>query len=187
VGRFAESAEMYRRVVGIDPLNVSAYRGLGNTLWYAGKLDEAENSYRKASELARQTISAHAFLGLILLQRGRIEEARTEAASETDVAWRGWARAIIEFAAGRTADAEKILDEYIPEIRETAAFQIAEIYASMGRAEEAFEYLELSLATRDPGTSGIVASPLLRPLHTDARWHPLLRKIGIPEEYWPKS
>ena len=55
----------------------------------------------------------------------------------------------------------------------------------MGRLDNAFEYLEHALAVRDPGISGIVASPHLRSLHPDARWQPLLRKIGIPEEYWP--
>ena len=57
----------------------------------------------------------------------------------------------------------------------------------MERPDEAFEYLELALSKRDPGVSIIVVSPHLRPLHSDARWQPLLRKIGIPEEYWPKS
>ena len=57
----------------------------------------------------------------------------------------------------------------------------------MGRTDEAFEYLEFAFTVRDSGIASIVASPLLTPLHSDARWQPLIRKIGIPEEYWPTN
>jgi len=187
LGRLAESEEMYSRVIEIDPLNLSAYVGLAETLKLFGRMNEAERSYRKAIELSNQTIYVHAFLSLLLLEQGRIEEARAEADNETTPTWRGWAKAIIENAAGRPDEAEKILVDYIPEFRDAGAFQIAEIFAQMGRADKAFEYLERALAVRDPGISSIVASSHLRSLHLDTRWQPLLQKIGIPEEYWPKN
>jgi tetratricopeptide (TPR) repeat protein len=187
LGRYPESEEMYRRVIGIDPLNLSAYTGLGNTSWFSGRLDEAESYYRKVLELSPQAVGVHANLGLVLLGQGRIEDARAEAEHEMASTWAGWARAIIQNAAGRVDEAEKILDEYIRENREQGAFQIAEVYASMRRPDLAFEYLEHALAVRDSGICGIAFSPLLRPLHSDARWQPLLRRIGIPEEYWPKG
>jgi TolB-like protein/Flp pilus assembly protein TadD len=186
LGRFAESLDMYRRAIGIDPLNLRAYGGLGNTSWISGRLDEAESYYRKVLELSPQAAGVHANLGLVLLGQGRIEDARAEAEHEMTSTWGGWARAIIENAAGRVDEAEKILDEYIRENREQGAFQIAEVYASMRRPDLAFEYLEHALAVRDAGICGIAFSPLLRPLHSDVRWQPLLHKIGIPEEYWPK-
>ena len=185
LGRFAESEKMYRRVTDIDPLNLSAHIGLGSTLWLSGRLDEAENYLRKAMELSSQAIYVHAFLGLVLLEQGRIEEARAEADKELTGAWGPWARTIIEHTAGRSEEAERILAEYISQFRDEAATQIAEIYARMGRADTAFDYLEHSLDVRDPGLSAILASQFLQPLHSDARWQPLLRKIGIPEEYWP--
>jgi TolB-like protein/tetratricopeptide (TPR) repeat protein len=185
--RFAESEEMYRRVVEIDPLDLRAYRGLGGSLWFSGRPDAAERGFRKALELSPQQSSVPAFLSLVLLDLGRIEEARAQAGNEPAGSWRGWAQAIIENAAGRRDEAERILDEFIRENREIGAFQIAEVYASMGRTDEAFEYLEFAFTVRDSGIASIVASPLLKPLHSDARWQPLIRKIGIPEEYWPKS
>ena len=187
LGRLVESEEMYRRVIEVDPLNLNAYRGLAETLSISGRPDEAESCYRKALELSHHAATVPANLGLVLLEQGRIDEARAEAGNETIGAWRDWAQAIIENAAGRPDEAERILGEYIPENRDDGAFQIAEIYASMGRADMAFEYLEHALAVRDPGISSIVASPYLRSLHSDARWQPLLQKIGIPEEYWPKG
>lgn len=185
LGRLAESEEMYRRVTEIDPLNLSAFLGLGSTLWLSGRLNEAENYLRKAMELSSKTIYVHAFLSLVLLEQGRIENARAEADNETTATWGGWAKAIIENAAGQPDKAERILVGYIPEFRDDGAFQIAEIYAAMRRPDLAFEYLEHALAVRDPGLSSIVASIHLRSLHSDVRWQPFLRKIGIPEEYWP--
>jgi len=187
LGRLVESEQMYRRVTEIDPLNRSAYLGLGSTLWLSGRLDDAENCLRKAMVLSSQTISVHAFLSLVLLEQGRIEEARAEADHEPTGTWGGWAKAIIENAAGQTEKAERILLEYIPKFRDDGAFQIAEIYASMKRPDLAFEYLDRALNFRDAGIAGIVVSPYLDPLHSDARWRPFLRKIGIPEEYWPKN
>jgi tetratricopeptide (TPR) repeat protein len=185
--RFRESEEMFRRVIELDPLDLRAYRGLGAMLWYYGRPDASEIIFRRSIELSPRQASVQAFLSLVVLEQGRTEEARAEVASETSGAWGGWARAIIENASGRPDEADKLLDAYIREYRETGAFQIAEIFASMGRIDQAFEYLALALDFRDPGISSLVASPLLKPLHTDARWQPLLRKIGIPEEYWPQN
>jgi adenylate cyclase len=187
LGRPSESEGMYRRVIEIDPLNLSAYAGLGATLWFSGRLVEAESCYRKVLELSPKTISVPAFLSLVLLGQGRIDDAKTEVENETTATWGGWAKAIIEHAAGRPDKADEILKEYIPEFRDTGAFQIAEVYAAMGRADDAFEYLDLGLALRDPGMCTILASPQLQSLRADARWQPLLRKIGIPEEFWPKN
>jgi hypothetical protein len=138
-------------------------------------------------ELSSQTLYVHGFLSLVLLEQGRIENARAEAENEPTATWRGWAKAIIENAAGRPEEADRLLVEYTSEFRDEGAFQIAEIYALMGRADTAFEYLEHALEVRDLGVSSILSSPHLKPLHSDARWQPLLRKIGIPEEYWPKN
>jgi hypothetical protein len=78
------------------------------------------------------------------------------------------------------------VDALIREYREDAAFQIAEVYSKMGESDKAFEFLDIAVDT-DPGISEILVSLQLRALHTDPRWEPLLRKIGIPEEYWPKT
>jgi TolB-like protein len=185
VGKFAEAAEIFRHVIETDPLNVGAYVGLGTTFLHSGRLDEAEDCLRKALELSHSAVTVPAFLSLVLLGQGRIEEARAEVKNETVRVWRDWAQAIIETAADRPNEAETILDGYIREHREAGALQIAEIYAAMERPDEAFEYLELALSKRDPGISSIVVSPYLRPLYPDPRWQPLLRKIGIAEEYWP--
>jgi hypothetical protein len=65
------------------------------------------------------------------------------------------------------------------------AFQIAEVHAAMSHADKAFEYLDVAIGS-DPGIGQVLVSPHLRALHRDLRWQPLLRTIGIPEEYWPK-
>jgi hypothetical protein len=41
--------------------------------------------------------------------------------------------------------------------------------------------IERSIQERDPGRSFAKVSPLLKPLHNDLRWLPLLKKIGFPE------
>ncbi len=184
-GRFEESLEIGRNLLAIDPLNAATLQLVSESAYLAGMLDDAETAIRRALEITPQSVYRHALLALILAAKGRSDEARVEAASETGHSWGLWATAIVEIAAGRTSDALAALDVLVTQEPEGWAFQIAEIYASIGEIDRAFEYLNVAIET-DPGISLVLVSPHLRPVHSDARWQPLLRKIGIPEEYWPR-
>jgi hypothetical protein len=50
-----------------------------------------------------------------------------------------------------------------------------------GETDEAFKWLERAIDLRDPGRFTAKVSPLLKPLHADPRWQPLLKKIGFPD------
>jgi len=185
LGQFDEVIGTGQKVLAVDPLNIAALSSISHAGYPAGKLDEAERAARRALEIAPQAVHRRAILALILAENGRFEEARIEAAKETDPVWGPWATALVEIAAGRLDKARDEMEPLIREYREEAAFQIAEVYSKMGESDKAFEFLDIAVDT-DPGISEILVSLQLRALHTDPRLEPLLRKIGIPEEYWPK-
>jgi len=180
VHRLEETLDICRRALLLDPLNMRILNAFALAAYFAGHLDEAEAASRRSIEIAPQGVAKRADLGLVLLDKGRVDEARTAAAAEPGEPWRLWSLAIIENAAGRENEARFALDDLIASHGVTAAFQIAEVYSSLGEPDKAFEWLERAVAGHDPGTSAIAVSPLLKPLHDDQRWPALLEKIGYP-------
>jgi hypothetical protein len=78
-------------------------------------------------------------------------------------------------------EAEAALAELIEKRQNTAALQIAEVYAYMGEAERAFKWLERAYAQRDTGlSSSIKGDPLLKKLKHDPRYAALLKKMDLP-------
>lgn len=180
-----EALTLARKAATLDPLSIGALQTVAVSAYYAGEFRESEVAGRRSVEVAPDGIGAHAFLALALAAEDRIEDARIEAASEPGGFWRGWSMAIVESVASRPDATRAALEDLVSQFREGAAFQIAEVYALIGQTEQAFEYLNIAIGV-DPGIAQILMSCHLRPLHSDARWEPLLRKIGIPEKYWSK-
>ena len=179
LGRLDEAIGLVRRAVEQDPLSANAYGILGLALHATGRLEEAEAAFRKALELSPQRAATRANLSLSLHAQGRGEEALAEALREPDEARRLWASAIIHRAAGRRAESDAALQELIAKYEMDSAYQVAEVYATLGEADLAFEWLERAYAQRDGGLSAMKTHPRLRSLHADPRWDVFLRKMGL--------
>ncbi|HEX2639348.1 MAG TPA: tetratricopeptide repeat protein, partial [Pyrinomonadaceae bacterium] len=182
MGRLDEAIEVLHRGLLFDPLNISIFDNLSYATLGLGLLNEAETAERRALEIVPQKPCSHAYLSLVMLEQGRIEEARAEAGAEPDESWRLWAAAIVENAAGRPDEARSALDELILKYAYDSAFQIAEVYSIFGQTDEAFKWLDTAIAQRDGGMTQLKWSTLMRPLHSDPRWLPLLKKVGFPDE-----
>jgi hypothetical protein len=62
------------------------------------------------------------------------------------------------------------------------SYNIAQVYAFRGEADKAFEWLDKAAAYQDPGLSDIVRENLFDNIHSDRRWLPFLRKVGLAPE-----
>lgn len=85
--------------------------------------------------------------------------------------------------AGRTADADKVLDE-LKEGSRTKYISwrnIAVIYAGLEDKDQAFACLDKAYELRDSRIVFIKVDPLFDPLRDDPRFKNLLRRIGLPE------
>ena len=181
LGRLDEAVALYRQAVAQDPLRAAGYHNLGAALDASDRLDEAEAAYRKALELAPHRSGSRGFFALNLLVQGRGDEALAEAAREPDEAYRLWALAIIEHAAGRRSESDTALRELIARYQTESAYQVAEVYGARGEADLAFDWLERAYRQRDGGLTDMKTNPRLRSLHADPRWHPFLRKMGLAD------
>ncbi|MBV9214917.1 MAG: protein kinase [Acidobacteria bacterium] len=176
--KFDEALPLSRQVVAQDPLSGAIWHNLGLIAHSAGLLAEAEYALSRSIELSPQRLASYAFLAMVLLDEGRLAEALERASVEPDDFWRHWAEAILLYESGEYERADAALKGVMDDA-DGGSFQLAEIYARRGDVDLAFEWLTKAYDEGDPGIMNTMASALLRPLHGDARWRPMLEKIGL--------
>jgi len=57
---------------------------------------------------------------------------------------------------------------------------VALIYAGLRENDNAFEWLDHAYQVRDKGLTFLLIDPCLDPLRSDARFAPLLQRLGFP-------
>ncbi|HJS57976.1 MAG TPA: tetratricopeptide repeat protein, partial [Vicinamibacteria bacterium] len=180
VGRWDEAIQLDRRAVEQDPLSRRARNSLGWNALLVGHLDEAEAAFRKVFELNAEYPGGHFSLGLVHLARSRPEAALQEMEQENEPLYRRYGLALAYHALGWKKEAAAALLELIEKNHKEAAWQIAQVFAFRGEADEAFEWLERAYAQRDPGITELKSDPLLKSLRADPRYTALLKKMRLP-------
>jgi serine/threonine-protein kinase len=181
LGRIDEAERQAREAVELDPLSVATQFNVARVLFIAGKLDGAEAAGRKVAELQPSSSSSHRWQVLVAVQRGDGETALREAQLEPDQGFRSFLFALAYHVLGDREKADAALADLIAKAREGFAYQIAQVYAVRGEADEAFEWLQISFDDHDGGTLSLAVDPLLRGLRDDPRYKNLLTKLGLPE------
>jgi tetratricopeptide (TPR) repeat protein len=180
LGRLDEAIGLDARAIEIDPLSVGPRINLGIHLYYAGRLGEAAAAFTKALELSPEYPITRALLGRVLLLQGRPREALAEIEREPDQVWRRYGFCLAYHAAGRAKEADAALAAFVKDYKDTMAFQIAEIFAYRGKADEAFAWLDRAFAQRDGGMADLKNNPLLRSLQGDPRHAALFKRMRLP-------
>jgi 26S proteasome regulatory complex component, contains PCI domain len=70
-------------------------------------------------------------------------------------------------AQKKIPEADAALAQLTKDFAETAAYQIAEVYAYRGDKDKAFEWLERARRQRDPGLASLRKDPLLTNIQDD--------------------
>ena len=183
MGRLDESIRQYRAALKLDPLIVEIQLFLGMVYNHLGRFEEAESIIRKALSLNPQFANVHTRLGRVLLQKGEHSAALMLMNQESTPVYRLTGQAMAHHALGNDEESQLALGELIENYGEVAAFQVAEVYAFRGEAEEAFKWLERSFSIRDSGLSSILADTAFRGLTGDPRWAIFLEKLGLAEAW----
>jgi TolB-like protein/DNA-binding winged helix-turn-helix (wHTH) protein/Tfp pilus assembly protein PilF len=179
LGNFEQAIVLNRRAVEIDPLSVAAHLSLGMHAYYAGQQALAADAYEKALAISPSAPDAHYLLGLVYLQQGHPEQALSEFEKNSASIERNVGQALAYAAMHRNSEADAALNHLIDNYRHDAAYQIAEIYAFRGDADQAMKWLEVAYANRDAGVAAIKGDPLLRKLTSDARFTSFLHTLGL--------
>jgi tetratricopeptide (TPR) repeat protein len=178
LGRLNQSLALAEYAVTRDPVSVEGHENLANAYAMIGRLDEAVAEFRRAITLSPQAGILRESLGETLLRKGEAREALAEIQQEPDEPSRLIGLPMAYHALGQKAKSDAALDELIRKSERTMPYYIAYVHAFRGETDRAFAWLEKAIVYRDPYISFAAIDPTLKKLHTDARWLPLLRRLG---------
>ncbi|MDJ0795190.1 MAG: winged helix-turn-helix domain-containing protein [Woeseiaceae bacterium] len=179
-GQFARATEEARIALDLNPRSTRASTSLALRLIKSRDLDEAK---AVIDTLAVQTADLPDLPWLYANWHIRNEsytDALTAIAGEELPYLRLSLTAIILQYLGREAQAREALDALIESDADGAAFQIAEVFAHWGDADNAFEWLERAFSHGDPGLAELYSSVNLENLYSDPRMSSFARQVGLP-------
>jgi tetratricopeptide (TPR) repeat protein len=150
-----------------------------------GRYDQALEQARKTIEIDPTSGSAHTGLGMAYERKRQFAEAiaAMEKAHSLDSSpWLSGFRGYVYAAAGKKAEAEKVLAElkelskrqYVP------AYNVAFIYAGLNDKDQAFDWLNKGREAHS-GLSVMKVEPALDNLRSDPRYKELLKRLNLPQ------
>jgi tetratricopeptide (TPR) repeat protein len=83
--------------------------------------------------------------------------------------------------AGKAGEARKTIAQLEEHVRENGVgrYEIALVYAGLGKKQEAFKWLEEAYEAHDVGLLYLKVDPCLDPLRSDPRFDDLMRHVGL--------
>jgi adenylate cyclase len=183
-GRLDEGLAEMRTALALDPLSATFSRWVARFLLYGRRYDEAITQARNTLELDLQHSHAYLVMGHAYLAKGDVDRALRayeDGAKVGSVAFFNAFTARALAVMGRTDEARALLRELDTEatahyIRPEA---LASGYAALRDTDRAFELLEQAFVARSAGIIYLHIDPAFDPIHGDARFHALTKRIGL--------
>src|SRR5208283_140006 len=149
LGRFDEAARLYKSALNLDPLYVGWYVRLSTVQIATGRLSDAEASVRKALQISPALGEGHLDLGQILLLQENLQGALVEIQQEPSKSAHYVGLAEVYHALKRRPESDAALTQLVQEHANDDAFDIAEVYAYRGEADQTFTWLERAYRQED--------------------------------------
>ncbi len=177
-----DALEHAQRARELDPLSMVIGANLGHILLYTREYDRSIETLRETLELYPSFATAQSFLARAYTAKGMHKEAVevSERRARTDPESFGRMVGLAEAyaGAGRREDALRILEEV--RVSAVDSMDVAYVYAALGDADAAFEWLERAYEERDFLLSFFLTNPVFARLHSDPRFQDLLRRMNYP-------
>lgn len=184
-GRSEEALAEINRALDVDPghTNTSVYKG--RILFYARRYPDAVNVLKDAIARDPNFFWSHFTLGQVYLSMSRFPQAIAEL-NTPPYRTAGNAKQLAAIAdaqaAARNPDAlAPLLSEIAERMKQSyiSSADVAKVYAALGEKDRAFELLNQAYQERDQGLIAIKVDPEFDALHSDPRFHELLRKMNL--------
>jgi serine/threonine-protein kinase len=185
MGRFEEALAEGRAAIDLDPASVSIRRSLGWLLYYARRNESALDNLRRALVMDPTAEETHRLLGLVYMEQGMHDEA---AASFKEAITLSQNNALAYAGLGQVAARRGRLDEaraVLKGVHDRARIQyvspvaLTKLYAAVGDANAAFEWLEQAYRERRGWLAYLKVEPTLDPLRADPRFQRLLGRMRL--------
>jgi eukaryotic-like serine/threonine-protein kinase len=184
-GELKEGLQLVLEAEKLDPVSpIISY--VATAAYLANdEIDEAINEGQRTLQLDPNYFYLDSDLAAAYREKGNFAEAialYTKAQEATHLPSSGLA--ITYARMGRQAEAQNILAQLVQarEKRYVSAPVIAAVYVAFGEKEEAFRWLEHAYEEHSGVLQWIAFLPEFRPLHSDARFAHLLRRIGVSQD-----
>ena len=179
LGRLPEALEINKKALELDPLSADTWFRRGIQLNAAGRLPEARKAAMRALEISPEHAFAWFNLGVTSLLEKDPQRALTEF-QKASKARREAGVAMAKHDLGDAAGSQRALDALIAGYASTNAYQVAEVHAWRREPDAAFDWLERAYEQHDATLVQLKFDPLLRNLHSDARFARMVSKMGLP-------
>jgi TolB-like protein/Tfp pilus assembly protein PilF len=183
VGRAQEAISEAETGLKLDPISLDAYHYIAYIYYACRRYDRGLESIRKAAELYRTSPQnpLHWDLAVIYVEKGNFQKAIDQFRVIGDFPHPLGHMGNAYARAGQIENANQV----IAKLRVHAAkdgvgtYEIALVYAGLGRKDEAFAWLEKSYRVHDKGLTFLKIDPCVDPLRSDPRFQNLLRRVGL--------
>jgi tetratricopeptide (TPR) repeat protein len=185
LGRHEEAVREVRRGLELEPLSLVVSHHVAWVLIRARMYDEAIAQIRTALEMDSNFAMGYYWLGLACGLKSLYDEAIPALQTAHQTVGSPFASlelARVYAASGRTADAQRMLADvhqiFNQDYAEPLGF--AAVYAALGQADQAFQWLERAAQDRTCFFAlWVNGDPRLDTLRSDARMGDLLRRMGL--------
>jgi serine/threonine-protein kinase len=168
----------------LDPFSASINTTAVWPVYWAHLFDEAIEGFRAAVALHPGYWVAHYFMGLCYAHKGEYSRAilaLRHAADIGDSLWRYSGLGFVYAQAGQPHEARKILaklheigqGQYVP------PFYCATVYAGLGEADQAIQYIQRAVAERNWQIAWLTVDPCWDTIRSDSRFHALQVELGL--------
>jgi len=178
-GKREEAFSEYQLVAKQDPLDLRAQLTLASAYSRRGQYDEAMEILDDVIEKDPSRPSLHLLRGLAYLREGYYQLALDEFSKESFEFFKLTGQAIAYHHLQQKDEAVAALQSLISTMGESSSYQIAEVYAQWGDADNAMSWIERGYIIRDPGLQFINTDDLFDPIREDPRFQAFLRKMNF--------
>jgi TolB-like protein/Tfp pilus assembly protein PilF len=184
IGQLPEAITEAKRVLQLDPVSSQSFITAGILYYFAHQYDEALAQLERASALEPNP-PAFLFpfpLGVIYAEKGMYGEAVGEFQKLGDKPHALGHMGNAYARMGKVTEAHGTISKLEEHVQKSGIgrYEIALVYAGLGEKDEAFAWLDKSLAAHDKGLTYLKIDPCLDPLRSDLRFDDLVRRVGLP-------
>ena len=183
-GDLQEARALLERAQELDPLSLNINTTLANNMYLSRDYKAAAAQYRKTLDIYANDLEALHNLAWTYAQMAD-QAAALKAAQAADAIRESQLvpliSAYLAAMSGRADEAKRALDTLLslPQQGRVAAYEMAVLYAAAGENDNAFAYLEKSLAGREAKLAKLKTDVRFDRLRNDAHFTSLLSRIGL--------
>jgi len=186
LGRFEEAFPEMQRARELDPLSMIMQTDNGVFLYYSRQYEPAIAQFRAVLEMEPNFPRAN-IIAFAYVQEGRFTDALADLESWRPVGnetfWFWNLQAYVFGRANQPVPARLALAslQQLNRRQPIDPFVFVAPYVGLGDIDQAFAWIEKSLAAHSPGLTALRVDPAYDPLRSDPRFQPVLRRMGLAQ------